>query len=242
MKRILYFITVLTLIAMLFCPIVVSAEELTEEPTEEVVTEEVVTETPEEVVPEEVVPEVTEEEPNIFTRLYEAFLGNKTDIYTIGGSLVLLVLSLILRKDLGNSSKSLVNSITTVLSKTDLSAERQEAIVGGLNEMIDGYEDIKKQSDYVKEKMSKFVEVINEVSKSNAGLETKLADTYKGVVNLIEKLVLQNAEIMDVLDSVYVNNRALSQGVKDFVALKHSENGKLVQETIALIHKDGESV
>jgi hypothetical protein len=237
MKRILYFITVLTLIAMLFCPIVVSAEELTEEPTEEVVTE-----TPEEVVPEEVVPEVTEEEPNIFTRLYEAFLGNKTDIYTIGGSLVLLVLSLILRKDLGNSSKSLVSSIATVLSKTDLSAERQEAIVGGLNEMIDGYEDIKKQSDYVKEKMSEFVEVINEVSKSNAGLETKLADTYNGVVTLIEKLVLQNAEIMDVLDSVYVNNRALSQGVKDFVALKHSENGKLVQETISFIHKDGESV
>lgn len=242
MKRILYFITVLTLIAMLFCPIVVSAEELTEEPIEEAVTEEVVTETPEEVVPEEVVPEVTEEEPNIFTRLYEAFLGNKTDIYTIGGSLVLLVLSLILRKDLGNSSKSLVSSIATVLSKTDMSAERQEAIVGGLNEMIDGYEDIKKQSDYVKEKMSEFVEVINEVSKSNAGLESKLADTYNGVVNLIEKLVLQNAEIMDVLDSVYVNNRAVSQGVKDFVSLKHSENGKLVQETIALIHKDGESV
>jgi predicted nuclease with TOPRIM domain len=152
------------------------------------------------------------------------------------------VLSLILRKDLGNSSKSLVSSIATVLSKTDMSAERQEAIVGGLNEMIDGYEDIKKQSDYVKEKMSEFVEVINEVSKSNAGLETKLADTYNGVVTLIEKLVLQNAEIMDVLDSVYVNNRALSQGVKDFVALKHSENGKLVQETISFIHKDGESV
>lgn len=242
MKRILYFITIISLVAMLFCPIVASAEEGSEEPT---ITEEEVTETPEEVAPEsteEVVPEVYEEdEPNIFTRLYEAFLGNKTDIYTIGGSVVLLVLSLILRKDLGTSSKSLVSSIATVLSKTDMSAERQEAIVGGLNEMIDGYEDIKKQSDYVKEKMTEFVEVIEEVSKSNAGLETKLADTYNGVVNLIEKLVLQNAEIMDVLDSVYVNNRALSQGVKDFVALKHSENGKLVQETIALIHKDGET-
>ena len=70
----------------------------------------------------------------------------------------------------------------------------------------------------------------------------KRCDLYKAGVRAGDELVSLNGnEIMDVLDSVYVNNRALSQGVKDFVALKHSENGKLVQETIALIHKDGEA-
>ena len=54
----------------------------------------------------------------------------------------------------------------------------------------------------------------------------------------MDKEIAQNGEVMDVLSSVYTNNKALSQGVKDYVALKRAENVKIMQEAAILVHKD----
>lgn len=183
-------------------------------------------------------PSEPEAEPNIFTRLYEAFTSNKTDIFTIGGSAILLVLSLILRKDVGATSKNVVDGIARVLSKTDVSNEKQDAIVGGLNEMVDGYNEIKSQSEAVKKEIDRFGTQINDIIKSNESLEVKVDHFFTIIVSLMDKEILQNAEVMEVLSSVYANNQALPQGIKDFVALKRTENAKLVQEASVLVHKD----
>ena len=173
----------------------------------------------------------TEAEATLFARLYEAFTDNKTDIYTIGGSVVLFALSIILKKDLGSASRSIVDGIATVLTKTSISEKQQEQIVGGLNEMVDGYEKIKEQSDETALKMTEIVE-------SNKALDAKITEAFNLIVTLMDKEILQNAAVMDVLSSVYVNNKALSQGVKDYVTLKRTEDEKLVQEASALIHTD----
>ena len=212
MKKIVYFL-ILTLCFSMIFSVAVSAEEAQtgDTPAAEVVD--------------------TESEVTFFARIYEAFINNKTDVYTIAGSVALFVLSIILKKDLGTSSRSIVDGIATVLTKTSISEKQQEQIVGGLNEMVDGYEKIKEQSDETALKMTEIVE-------SNKALDAKITEAFNLIVTLIDKEILQNAEVMDVLSSVYVNNKAITQGVKDYVTLKRTENAKIVQEASALIHTD----
>ena len=110
MKRIIYIFITLMIAFSLVCPVVAYASE-TEEggtmpPSEETVT----TTEGEETLPEETpeqVPEAPEEEAevNFFTRLYEAYLNNKSELFTLLGSGVLFVLSMILKKDLGAVAK-----------------------------------------------------------------------------------------------------------------------------------------
>ena len=171
MKRIIYIMTLFMLCFMLMCPLSISAEEGVEAPDETLETGESVGV---DTDVDSVTNETTEapENANLFTRLYEAFTNNRSEIFTLGGSGILFVLSMLLKKDFGTSSKALSSTLSTMLSKTDMSAERQEAIVGGLNEMIDGYEQIKEQSDYVREKMSEFNESVKPVVDTNKELET----------------------------------------------------------------------
>jgi hypothetical protein len=178
---------------------------------------------------------VETEEPDIFTRLYEAFCENKSDIFTIGGSAALFVLSILLKKDLGSTSKNIVSNIAHVLAKSDIAEEKQTAIVDGLNEMVDGYNEIKDQSRKVGERVRDAVEQIERITTSQAHLETKIDGVFNALIALIDKGILQNAEIMDVLSSVYVNNDALPKGIKDYVALKRAANAKLVQEAAHIV-------
>lgn len=230
MKRILYFILVFMLSIMLIGSTVAFAEETVDE-----------TVATDETVVEDVASEATKSEadPTFFTRLYEAFTTNKSDIFTLGGSAVLFVLSLILRKDFGSSSKKVVESIAHVLSKTDISNEKQDAIVGGLNEMVDGYNEIKEQSGAVQRKISEFGDQIATIYEANCSLEKKIDDVFHVIISLMDTEIAQNAEVMEVLSSVYANNKALPQGIKDFVHLKRTENAKLVQEATALVHNEG---
>lgn len=224
MKRIVYIITVFTLLMMFICPLSISAEELDAEQITEV-------ELPaEEVVSSEAETEAEESDVNIFTRLYEAFSNNRSEVFTLGGSTILLVLSIILKKELGTSSKAIVNGISSVLKNSDVSAERQEAIVGGLNEMIDGYEEIKGQTEYVKNKIEEFKSAVERVESSNSAVDTKLTEMFTILTELIVKEMRQNTELMEVLSTVYTNNEAIPQGIKDFVSLMRTENVKLVQE------------
>ena len=228
MKRIVYFLLIFTLIFTLIGTVVASAEEVVEDVQTEVVPD---TTTETEVAEEE-------EKATLFTRLYEAFVNNKTDVFTLSGSGILLIISLILKKDLGSSSKKVVENVAKVLSKTDISDEKQNAIIGGLNEMVDGYNELKAQSGEIKETISAFANQVDTITQSNAALETKIDEVFAVIINLMDKEIAQNGEVMDVLSSVYTNNKALSQGVKDYVALKRAENAKIMQEAAILVHKD----
>ena len=271
MKRIIYIIFTLIVAFSLFGSVVSFAEEVIEggemppsveevpEEAPEEIPEEVPEETPEEVVEEEpeaepeVIPEVVpEEEPDVdfFTRLYEAFVSNKSEVFTLLGSGVLFVLSMILKKDLGASSAKMVDGIAKVLSKTDISDEKQNAIVDGLNQMVDGYNEIKTESAEMKEKlegvcstiredMQGFADEINTVVESNAALDSKIEKLFNVVITLMDKEITQNAEVMEVLSAVYENNTAVPPGIKNYVALKRTENAKIVVEAGEIIHKDG---
>jgi hypothetical protein len=218
MKKILYIMISVMLVFVLACPIVSSAEG----------------ELPEEVVPEaeisEMVETEAETEPNIFTRLYEAVTENKTDIFTILSGGILFALSLILKKDVKSVANSTISGIGKVLAKTDLTEERQNAIVEGLNGMVDSYDAIKKQSGEIVSAFSEFQAQIDEIKGSNKSLEEAIAKISDTIVKLMDTEITQNAEVMDVISSIYLNVNSLPQGVKNFVMQKRTENAKLVDE------------
>lgn len=239
MKKNIYILLTLVITLSLALPVVAYASEPTEEG-----------ETPsssEVIMPDETV------DVDVFTRLYEAFIGNKTDVFTLLGSGVLLVLSIILKKDLGAVATKIIDNIAKVLSKSDVTEQKQSAIINGLNEMVDGYdeireksatmqEDIKYVSDLIKSDMEHISKEFTEVVSSNVELDAKIDKLFSIVISLMDKEIAQNAEIMDVLTSVYENNDALPQGIKNYVALKHAENTKIVQEASTILHSKEEGV
>ena len=216
MKRIIYIVTIFTLLFIMVFPLSISAEEIdTEYGYENEEKEE-------------------NEYSNIFDRVYEAFCENRNDVFTLGGSAILLILTFILKKQVSSSSKTIVNGIENVLKDSGISTERQEAIVSGLNEMIDGYEEIKGQTEYVKGKIEEFKSAVERVESSNSAVDAKLAEMFTTLSELIVKEMRQNTELMEVLSTVYTNNEAIPQGIKDFVSLMRTENVKLVQEASEL--------
>lgn len=210
MKRFIY---ILLAFALMFSLLGVTA--FAEEPTEEA---------------------IETSEATIFTRLYEAYLGNKSEVFTVCGSALLFVLGIVFKKSLTAFAKQIIAGITKVLAKTDLSDEKQNAIVGGLNEMVDGYNDIKLQSTIVKDRVDAFASDMATVRESNISLEEKIDRFFNVIVALMDKEIHQNEEVMDVLSSVYSNSEALPKGIKDYVALKRSENARLVQEANQIVH------
>ena len=216
MKRILYILLVLTVAFSILGSTVAYASGAAEEVESEA-------------------PETDAKEVNLFTRLYEAFVDNKTDIFTLGGSAVLFVISLLLKKDVGATSKSIVDNIARVLSKADVSDAKQTAIVNGLNAMVDDYNEMKNQSGTIQEKLSDFAADIERITGSNRALEAKINDVFSVMLSLMNTEISQNNEVMELLASVYTNNGALPQGTKDFVTLLRTENAKLVQDASELI-------
>lgn len=192
----------------------------------------------EEPVDEAIVTEETESNETIFTRLYEAYLGNKSEVFTVGGSALLFVLGMFFKKSSTASAKQIVDGIARVLAKTDLSDEKQNAIVGGLNEMVDGYNDIKLQSTILKQRVDEFAADMSKVRDTNVSLEEKIDHFFTVMVSLMDKEILQNATVMEVLSSVCANNDDLPKGIKDFVSLKRTENAQLVHEAALIEHKD----
>lgn len=219
MKKILYFLLVFTVAFAILGSTIAFAEEViegAEAPSSETVADEV----------------------NLFTRLYEAFQDNKTDIFTLGGSAILFVISIILKKDLGATSKSVIDNIARVLSKTDISVEQQRAMVNGLNEMVDGYDEIKLLSVSISEKLSNYDKQMQTVINSNAALENTMNQWFDLLSSLVEKGILQNADVMEVLTSICTNSKHMPQGIKDYSVLKRADSAKLVKEAANIVRKD----
>lgn len=219
MKRILYFLLVFTVAISIFGSTVAFAEEIIEG-----------TDAPSTVT--------ESEDVDFFTRIYEAFKEHKSDIFTLASSSVLFVISMILKKDLGTTLKHVVDNIARVLSKTDVSAEQQKAIVGGLNEMVDGYNEIKQLSEDVSEKLAGFDEQMQSIINSNGDLEIKINQWFDLLSSIMEKSILQNADVMEVLTSICTNSQHMPKGIKDYTVLKRTDSAKLVKEAVTLIHKD----
>ena len=264
MKKIFYILLCLFIITVLVAsPVVCFAAEdsITDESVIE--TPENVAETPENVTKDE--PTVTQpsdrvenetdadavlEEPesDIFTRIYEFVTNNKTDIFSVTGSLALLVFGFITKKGSSTNAASVKAMLTSVKGENAEINKNQNAIVNGLNQLIEGYDNINNLCTSMFEKYKEMFNVFLKMRESNSELSEDLKKSYNELAeqllassstlkNLLEKEMTQNSNIMQVLTSVYTNSKALPQGVKDLVQLKYSDNLKLVAEEKEIVSK-----
>lgn len=239
MKKILYiFIFLFAITAVIATPVVSFA-------TDEDVAETVVTEVSELQTPEN---QIIENESTIFNRIYEFFIDNKTDTISVVGSLGIIVFGIISKK--GSTSNAL--SIKSMVSKVQGEAERnndtQNAIVQGLNQMIDGYNNIKDLCTKMFERYEEMFNAVSDILKSNGDLvdnikffnselATSLSAENRELKTLLEKEFTQNSSIIEILTSVCVNSKSLSQGVKDLVQIKHAQNLQLEDEAKTISEK-----
>lgn len=236
-----------------------NVSEIIEKATEttESVTDDEATVTPEsEHIENENVADIVDSEvkkSNVFTRIYEFVTTNKTDIFSITGSIALLVFGFITKKGSVANVANVKSMIASVQSENSDINKVQNAIVNALNQMIEGYDNINNICTSMFEKYKEIFDVFLEIRESNGELSEDLKKSYRELAeqlnaanstikNLLEKEMTQNSNIMQVLTSVYTNSKALPQGVKDLVQLKYSDNLKLIAEEKEIVSNSGDKI
>lgn len=174
--------------------------------------------------------------PDVFTRIYEFWEAHEAEIITVASSVVLIILNILSRISNNTLSKS------------------QNDTIGGVNQLIEGYNTFsdafekirvdfaevvkttKQINSHLMNAMNEVVATIAELKSSDASFADKITQTNAVIQELVEKEMLQNNALMEVLSSVYVNSKALPQGVKDLVVMKRTENMRIVEEANEIAH------
>lgn len=214
MRKILYLIMCMCLVMAIFSVTCFATDEPVN--ADEIVTDETVTD---EAVTDEAA------EADIFSRIYEFWQSHQSEIVTLATSAVLIVLNIFLR-----------------LSNKELDKGQTNAI-GGINQLIEGFNvmdtdltTIKAEFERLVVSVKDIVNQIGELKASDSSFAEKIAETNAIIQGLVEKELLQNTALMEVLSSVYVNSNALPQGVKDLVVMKRTENMRIVEEANEIAH------
>ncbi len=218
---------IVTLMFFLF-PVTVAAEEALSEPVETVQTETTVVDDssvedpasePETPLPD--APEASVEEesisPTIFTRVWEFVENNTQETLSIVGTASLLIMNLILKNSGAKTSKETKLALENITGDIGMTLGGQKSVVEVVNRLIDGYNDLSRRYDALKESYDKY------------GLTEDERNRVSGAV------LATNTAILEILTTVYTNNRNLPQGVKDLVNLKYANCLKALEDDEKLI-------
>ncbi len=140
----------------------------------------------------------------LFSRMWEFVKRYSTEVVTAIGSAALFILNFLLKnssKKSADATKRSLSDISDVVSGTN---NGQAAVIGVINNLVDGYNELKSNYDEMKESY----------------------DTYGAAEaernRVVGAVFATNAAILEILTTVYANNRNLPQGVKDLVNLKYA--------------------
>lgn len=157
--------------------------------------------------------DVSVEETNwddFFARIFEFSGDHRSEIINIVGSVVLALIAAVFenrRKKDSDDAKEKLNSVVGSSSNTETS---QVSVVDAMNKMITGYNGMR--DSYEK---------------------------YEGVEDdrnrLIGAVLVQNTALLEILSSVYLNNKNLPQGVKDLVTLRYANAQKALGDDEMLL-------
>ena len=179
-KRLLIAFTLALCVMICFCSLSCFAEEVATEATAA-----------------ETSPGQSDTAPTLVNRVWEYVTENKTEMLGLAGDGLILVLCLVLRHIFKKNTKNIAADLSIVKGDAAGTASAQTSVVGAVNNMIDGYNDMR--TSYEK-------------------YQTVEDDRNK----LVGAVMVQNTAILEILLSVYVNSKNLPQGVKDLVTLKYA--------------------
>lgn len=126
----------------------------------------------------------------VFTRLWEFFYKYKAEILGVVGDAAIFIIAIIIKIRNASSAKAFAADI----SETNTS---QRSVVNVVNEMVDGYNAMKRSYD-------------------------EYGVTENDRNRVVGTMVATNTAILEILATVYANSKNLPQGVKDIVSLKYA--------------------
>ena len=133
----------------------------------------------------------------IFSRAWEYFVDNQKEVLTVIGDSAIVALGLFVKLRNDKKTKDIANDLKEVKGHSSGTFTTQSAVVGVVNEMVDGYQGMKTTYE-------KYQSVEDDRNK------------------LIGAVMVQNTALLEILNTVYINNKNLPQGVKDLVNLKYA--------------------
>lgn len=166
------------------------------------------------------VPEATPEETEshtIFTRLWEFVNQYKGEVLTLIGDVALIIIAIYMKLKNGKGTKEINAALNKIQEETGLSLTNQGNVVDVINNLIDSYN-------------------------AQAAAYMRMQEAYEkyGATELdrnkvVGALAAEVATVLDILSTVYVNNKNLPQGVKDLVNIKYAN-------CLKALESDGELV
>lgn len=193
------------------------AEEVTEEVAEYAVDEDIAVEAEEEVA-EEADESKDSTWDDLFSRVFEFSAEYRLELLELAGSSVIVLVASLLEKRRKKDADETKKDLGIVKGASTNTASSQGAVVDVINSMITGYNNMR--DSYEK---------------------------YEGVEDdrnrLLGAVFVQNTAVLEILMSVYVNNKNLPQGVKDLVTLRYTNaqkalgNDDLLMSVVAAVRE-----
>ncbi len=147
----------------------------------------------------EVVDEVSSGEStyhDIFTRVWEYVEENKSDLISAAGSAVVLIFGAITKGFITKKIKEITDKLKGIGSDTSETANSQTEVIVAANAMVKGYNEMR------------------EAYEKNAGAED---DRNR----LVGACLVMSSAVLEMMNAVFVHNKNMPQGVKDFVILQY---------------------
>lgn len=133
----------------------------------------------------------------IFTRVYEYFIENKTEMLGIAGDVFIFILAIFVKLKNDKKTKTIAADLKIVKGDASGTALAQTSVVGAVNGMIDSYNGMRQAYE-------------------------KYENTEDDRNRLVGAVMVQNTALLEILQTVYVNNKNLPQGTKDLVNQKYA--------------------
>jgi hypothetical protein len=168
---------------------------------------------------DESIEEITEEivEADLFTRLWEYVETYKTEVLGVAGDVILFVILYIFKSLVSKADKSTREVVAAVREKVDATFNKQEGVVGVVNEMIDSYNELSRKYVDMKQSYDDYGKLEDDRNK------------------LVGTLVAYTSAILEMMVAVYPNSKNLPQGVKDRVNLTYANCLKMVGDDEKLL-------
>jgi hypothetical protein len=133
---------------------------------------------------------------DIFTRVWEYVQANKTELVSAAGSAVVLIFNAVTKAVNTKKNRELADALAIVGSDAAGTVKSQASVISAVNTMASGY---------------------NEMRTAYEKYETVEDDRNR----LVGACLVTNTAILEILNTVYVHNRNLPQGVKDLIVLQY---------------------
>jgi hypothetical protein len=140
----------------------------------------------------------------VFTRLWEFVNKYKGEVLTLIGDVALIIIALYIKLRNGKGTKEINATLNKITEETGLSLTNQGKVVDVINNLIDSYNAQTAAYMQMQEAYQKYG--ASEVDRNK----------------ILGALAAEIATVLDILSTVYVNNKNLPQGVKDLVNIKYA--------------------